>query len=453
LETAGTQVATQRFDGLILRQYAIDFTANPPQFDVVTADFGALQLVGAALENEIAADSAITLALSWQKTDVAAPRAFVGLRLLDVDGWSLQKSNSLLLDPSGKPTDFWQPGETVTTYHVLPIPPGTPPLTYSLALGLAADDGVGGQRPLDVLDAAGSPQGQQFLLTNELTLAPQLGLGNPYRIKQTLPSLPEPATIAPGFVLVAAGLDRGEVGPGQSLLVGLDWLAEDAPLVDLRPQLVLRQGETDLFVSDDAPAQGRYPTSLWAVGERVVEHRSLRIPVDAQAGTAVVAVKLNDVFVEIGTVEIVAEARLVTPPLIASPLSVQFGQTARLVGYDLPVGQVTTGEVVPLTLYWESLVDGDPVSYTVFAHVLAGDGRLIGQHDAPPVNGTRPTTGWVIGEYLIDRHPMTFREPDYVGEAKIEVGLYDPATGVRLTTLDGQDRVDLPVPLHIVVGE
>ena len=452
LERAGALVATQRFDGLIVRQYKVSHTAVPPQLDASMADFGVLQLVGAQIEADAAADSALTLALSWQMTG-AAPRSYLDAKLLDVDGWPLANSYSLLLDASGRPTDFWEPGQKVTTYHILPIPPGTPPLTYSLALGVDAEGENDVQQSLDLLDAAGSPQGQQLRLTNELALSPRLELDNPYQLAPVLPRLPEPAVIAPGLNLVAAGLDRGEVGTGQSLFVGLEWQASIAPLADWRPQLILRQAETDLAVAADAPAQGRYPTYLWSAGERVLEHRFLRVPVEAAAGPAVVVVALDETVVEIGTVEIVAEAYMFDLPLITSPLSLQFGQTARLVGYDLPSPNVTTGGIVPLTLYWQSLVDGGEVSYTVFAHVLGSNGRLIGQHDGPPVNGTRPTTGWVAGEYLSDPHPMTFRESDYTGEAIIEVGLYDPVTGARLTTPDGQDHFILPVTLQVAAGE
>ena len=140
-------------------------------------------------------------------------------------------------------------------------------------------------------------------------------------------------------------------------------------------------------------------------------------------------------------------------PPISSPLSVQFGQVARLIGFDLPQQTVATADAVPLTLYWESLADGAETSYAVFAHVLAGDGRLIGQHDGIPVRGTRPTTGWVAGEYLIDPHPMTFRQPDYVGEAVIEVGVYDPGTGARLATPEGENRFILPVTLQVMGNE
>lgn len=453
LEQAGSLVAIQRFDGLVVRQYAITQPVAPPQMTDITANFGDLQLVGAHVEAGVAADTALTVAVAWRVIGTAVPRTYLDLRLLDVDNWPLVHKNDLLLNLSGQPADQWLPGQTITTYHILPIPPGTPPLTYALALSLSAADETGEQRSLDLLDAAGSPQGQQLRLAETLTLAPRTGLAaNPYQVKRVLPRLPQPAVVAPGLMLIAAGLDRGQVGLGQSLFVSLEWEASQS-LPDLRPRLFLLQSGVELAAADEAPAQGRYPTMLWSVGERVVEHRRLRVPAGAEEGTAVVAVQLGDVMVEIGEVEIVAEAHLRAMPPVSSPLSLQFGQAARLVGYDLPALTVSAVDAVPLTLYWEALADGGETSYTVFTHILADDGRLIGQHDGAPMNGTRSTTGWVAGEYVIDPHLMPFREPDYGGEATIEVGLYDPATGARLTTPEGQDHFILPVTLQVTPGE
>jgi hypothetical protein len=103
---------------------------------------------------------------------------------------------------------------------------------------------------------------------------------------------------------------------------------------------------------------------------------------------------------------------------------------------------------VPLTLYWQSLITDGPVDYVVFTHILAEDGRLIGQHDSAPDNGRRPFPTWVNDEYIIDPHELTFREA-YSGNGRIEVGLYDPATGTRLQTAAGEDVFYLPVTLEI----
>ena len=449
LEKAGTLVDVKRFDGLIVRQYAITQTISPPELAGKTADFGPLRLTGSWVEMA-AADSALTVALSWQAVQPDMPRSQVDVTLFDVDGWPLAHTVNMLVDADGLPSDQWRPGQTVTTYHILPIPPGTPPLTYTLAFSLLAPGLDGVLSPVDLLDAAGAPQGQRFTLTDFLSLSsPTDQLNNPYRVQNVLNQLPELQILAPGLTLLAAGMDRGRVGPGQSLFVSLAWQATQAPLSDLRPQLLLTQPDNVLAVADDAPALGRYPTDQWQTGEHVLEHRRLQIPAGTPAGTADVIIALGETRIKIGEVAIVAEDHLFTPPPLPVPLDVQLGATARLVGYELASDVVDTAVPLPLTLYWQSLTTGSEVSYTVFAHVLAEDGRLIGQHDSPPVQGTRPTTGWVAEEYIIDRHEMAFREPEYRGAAQIEVGLYDPDSGVRLTTLDGQDHFILPVTLEI----
>ncbi|NDJ53863.1 MAG: hypothetical protein GYB68_12380 [Chloroflexi bacterium] len=84
----------------------------------------------------------------------------------------------------------------------------------------------------------------------------------------------------------------------------------------------------------------------------------------------------------------------------------------------------------------------------MFTHLVTPDGRLIGQHDAVPAVGQRPLSGWLSGEYLIDPHPITFREP-YQGPAFIQVGLYDPNSFERLLTSDGLDALRLPDELTI----
>jgi hypothetical protein len=85
----------------------------------------------------------------------------------------------------------------------------------------------------------------------------------------------------------------------------------------------------------------------------------------------------------------------------------------------------------------------------VFAHLLAEDGRLVGQHDGVPGQGARPVSGWVPGEFILDPHEMVFRDPAFEGTVRIEVGLYDPQSGDRVRLLDGSDRFLLPLELAI----
>jgi hypothetical protein len=111
-----------------------------------------------------------------------------------------------------------------------------------------------------------------------------------------------------------------------------------------------------------------------------------------------------------------------------------FGQIARLVGFDQ--GEAANG-ALPVTLHWQALGASDR-PLTVFAHLLDEQGNVAGYGDAEPGSGAYPTTGWLAGEYLADTHIINL--PANPGKLRLAVGLYDPATGERLLTGDGQDQ-------------
>jgi len=67
------------------------------------------------------------------------------------------------------------------------------------------------------------------------------------------------------------------------------------------------------------------------------------------------------------------------------------------------------------------------VSYTVFVHLLGPTGDVLVQHNGEPAGGTRPTSGWVPGEYVTDSHDMPLPLELPPGDYVIEVGMYDAA--------------------------
>lgn len=456
LEKAGTLISRQRFDDLLVHTYHLDRPAEPAPMTPLEARFGPISLTHGWTEAQAPSGSALTLAFSWhllpsalrEASEDTVQRYSVTIRLLDVDGWQLASRDDLLLDEQLRPTDQWSPGQQTTTYHVLEVPPDTPPLTYTLTVGLYAhtEDGL---RPLDLLDSQGAPQGQYMKLA-DIRLTRPLGLaGSAYVTKSGPPSLPEPVGLADGLQLLGAGLDRSTLSPGQSLFVTLRWRATRSPLPDLQPRLALVQEDQELASAAAAPALGRYPTDRWQAGETVVEHRQLVVPPAASEGPADVTVTLGNRGLVLGRVAISTEERVFVPPPVAYPLDVRFGQVAQLLGYDLPSQTFSVGEPITLTLYWRALEEAASANYTVFTHVLAADDHLVGQHDGPPAGGARPTAGWMPEEIIIDQHTMTFREP-YVGPARIEVGLYDPATSKRVPAERGQDFALLPTVLTIL---
>jgi hypothetical protein len=448
LEKAGTLRTSQSFENILVRLYQLDRPVEPPTLLPTNADFDSITLTQGWVEAQ--ADPALTLALRWRLKEVTDQRYSLAIRLLDVDGWPLTTRDDVLLDTQIRPTEYWAEGQEATTYHVLPIPPAIPPLTYTLNLGLY-EQTESGPRPLDLLDSQGAPQGQ-WLDVAVVRLTAPLGLANnPYGTSGGPPPLPQPADLAGGLQLLGAELDRSTLGLGQSLFVTLHWQAIHSPLPDLRPRLALVQADQKLDAVESAPALGRYPTDRWQAGETVVEHRRLVVPTTAVDGPADVVLTVEDRRLVLGQVEIDAEEHTFTPPPIAYPLDVQLGQVARFIGYDLPTQAVegtSAAEPITLTLYWQALEGAADTNYTIFTHILAADGHLVGGHDSLPAGGARPTLGWLPNEIVADQHIMTFREP-YAGLARIEVGLYDPTTMERVPLASGETFVLLPTTLTI----
>ncbi len=445
LEAAGSLVDRWGFKGLFVRVYRLDRPVEMPSPEPAGARFGPLQLTGAWVEQGAAADTAVALALRWRPAEPTGVPLRASLRLRDDDGWTWAAADDWLLDPRGDPTDRWMPGQEVTTYHLLPLPPGTPPLTYTLTLGIYQ---VEGERvePLDLVDEAGNPQGQSLGLGTVALWASRGLETDPYGLADRVPLWDAPVEMADGLLLAGASLDREVVSPGQPLYVTLRWHGWN-PSCLCTATLSLVQGDTPLVTATD-PIGGRYPADRWAAGQTVVEHRRLVIPPTAAAGPAVVVLGVGDRRIELGSVAVSASGHCFEPPPIGYEFQVRFGDVAELVGYDLDAAEIAAGQPVTLTLYWRALEGAGRADYTVFTHILAEDGHLVGQHDGPPAEGTRPTRGWVVGEIVVDRHVMAFREP-YTGPARIEVGLYDAVTLERVATEGGETFALLPTFLTI----
>lgn len=450
LEKAGWLVADTRFEGLRVREYHLQEAVALPPLTPTAVQFQGIALTGFWLQTAVAADNGIPIALRWRVSAPTAAWHSARLTLLDVDDWPLTYQDVLLLDANGRPTAAWPLNKEILTYAFLPIPPATPPLSYTVALEMGVTDATFVLNMVDLLNEQGNPQGRQWPL-GAVTLLPEgLGTGSWYASAPPISPLPQPIPVLDGLNLLGFRADRREVSPGQTLFAQLHWQAASAGLPAIVPELLLVQAGQVIAAAGPPTVLGRYPLNQWRAGEQVLEHRVLPIPVGA-AGAVEVVLRVGDQQWVLAEARILETTHQFTPPPIANLLNVNFGGVARLVGYELPTTSVRSSEGVALTLIWQSLTTGMAINYTVFTHVISPEGALVGQHDAPPLNGGRPTSGWVADEYLLDPHQLTFREP-YQGEARIAVGLYDPTTGARLLTESGEDAFYLPVTL-MVSGE
>ena len=123
------------------------------------------------------------------------------------------------------------------------------------------------------------------------------------------------------------------------------------------------------------------------------------------------------------------------------------GDVVQLHGYSLLNDRLAAGDIAQITLFWE--VERMPTTrYKVFLHALDRDSQIVGQRDAEPGGGALLTTLWPPGEPIVDNYGLPVHPATAPGTYRVEVGLYDPQTGQRLTTPDGESQVWLE-PLQV----
>jgi mannosyltransferase len=140
---------------------------------------------------------------------------------------------------------------------------------------------------------------------------------------------------------------------------------------------------------------------------------------------------------------------------IQHPLDLTLGEDINLLGYSISSSEVAAGDILQLTLFWQA---SKPLEerYKVFTHILDGRSHIVGQRDAEPVGGMRPTTTWQVGEVIADNYGVLVLPGTPPGEHQLEIGMYSLETGERLpVSRDGEplgDRILLE-PIEILQPE
>ena len=131
-----------------------------------------------------------------------------------------------------------------------------------------------------------------------------------------------------------------------------------------------------------------------------------------------------------------------------------FEEGIDLLGGNLSSNEISAGETLTMTLFWQSVTGPTQMSHTVFMHLLGpakADGSVTwAGHDSPPLGNTYPTTRWSQGEIIVDRHTLTVPADAPPGVYQIETGIYTPERrGARLRTLDAAGQ---PVGDNAIIG-
>jgi hypothetical protein len=136
-------------------------------------------------------------------------------------------------------------------------------------------------------------------------------------------------------------------------------------------------------------------------------------------------------------------------PEMAHEVNVPFGEAITLDGFTLNRTQFEAGEILQVTLFWETAV---PLTtrYKIFLHLLGSDGQLVAQRDSEPGGGLNLTTIWPPGETVTDNHGLLLPANLPPGDYTLLLGLYDVADPTARLPIQSQSgEVDV-LPLATV---
>jgi hypothetical protein len=457
-----------------LRVYSIAREPMPFSEAGVSLD-NVLRLTGYRLDTRnLELPEVARITLEYEVLRTPAEPLNVSVRLTAQDGQVYQ--HDLELGYGRRPAPTWRPGERIAAQVGVWLPPGAPPREYKV---YAVVYGARSGRPLGAAETA-------IMRDSGLTVAQGeslLYLGRVHAVK-TLAGVPDwdlsgraiGARFGGGgsdqIALLAVAASR-QAAPGGQVEALLTWRAERDIAGDYAVLLALVSPDGRTVAQGwSRPVAGAYDTWRWRAGELLRDRRVLQVPKDATSGRYALRAGLlrtpaprlalpeqpegpplpgpdGTRTVAVATIDVRARPRLYTPPRIAHPRREQIGDIADLLGYDLDRTAARPGEVLHLTLYWRArpgpggATGTTDASYTVFTHLLGPDGRVYAQQDNPPQRGEHPTSAWLAGEIVVDRYELRMDAQAPAGEYELEIGMYDPRTGVRLPVLlDGVRQPD-----------
>ena len=381
------------------------------------------------------ADEELPIHLYW--TTHARPSAHYQsvIHLVGADG--MRWSHPDTARPRGyanyPPNSSWPPGHyALDSHQVIPLP-GTPPGTYDVVLTIFDRDTLA---PLSVLNEQGQPAAP------DLTLG-QVTLTHPYRpVKLSEDDQLEISHMQ--VTLLTADFDRDQAAPGDSVYLTLMWQGND----DYHYSTSYCHWSLTLLAMDDTQVAGyslSLPGYVWQKGDIWRSQHKSTLPATLDTGIYTWTVEWCSLSSDaISQISIIAPPHTYTAPPVDVEINTHLGNIATLTGITLSPPLPFTwspGHPITVTLIWQA-ESTPPDSYHVFLHLLDAEGTLIAQSDAIPANWSRPTTGWLPGEYILDEHTLSIPLDAPPGDYTLSTGLYIPG-GERLLTPGGADAIPL----------
>ncbi|MDY7078883.1 MAG: DUF2723 domain-containing protein [Chloroflexota bacterium] len=414
-------------DGLHLRSLGPLVEVRDPVFvknqvsGEASARFGeGIRLLDAELNADSLGRAMHHLTLHWQADTQVSGDFVVRLRLVDTEGQVRWESDGARPVGGLYPTNAWPVGVAISDYHAVLPPPWLPRGVYGLEVGLfppfgdaglGIDGGATAWLALDTLEIA-RPSGSLPPLPHERRFGfADGGWLTGYNLSDEAPA---------GASFVADFSWHGVETDEEVRLTWVDTLGQEVGVAVFPLTAGVLRSHHVVTVPQRS---GDYTLHVGLTGE------------DAHCGW--LASPADDC--PFATVK-------VTP---AQEGLANFAGLVLLLDAGIGQSSVQPGDSVPVALRWRGLRAMDE-DYTVSVQLIGPDGRLHGQVDMWPVQGSYPTSRWSSGEELGDPYEVRLAPDAPPGDYRVEVGWYLLATMQRLPVLDASGQ---PVSDSFVVGE
>ncbi|MAT99316.1 MAG: hypothetical protein CL608_19430 [Anaerolineaceae bacterium] len=383
--------------------------------------------------------------LAWNTIDAPQAQYQSNVWLEGPDGlvWSDLDTHRPRLYEDTSDTRFWLPGQWAWDSREVVVLRGTPPGQYDIILTLFD---LATLQPVTLLDENGAVLGPTAVL-GQITITES----------ESTRESPDALGQIEGIPLLEFRQDRAAAVPGDVVLLTFFWQRpSDVPSTQ-NFNLELRAASDEVSFTWELPfTLPSYPPTDWPAQATIRGQHLLRLPAGLSSGSyRFVAGGLV-----LGEIEVTAPDRVFEAVEMETAVSATFTQdnqplitlvgitqspTLALSGVEGSNPSAGSGQVpqLPISLLWRAEAEM-PTSYRVFIHLVDGEGQIVAQADGEPANWTRPTTGWVPGEYILDSHTLTL-PADLPPDTSLRIGLYDPRTSRRLVT-GTEEFVTIPLP-------
>lgn len=377
-------------------------TSPPVEGDPIRWENGIALLGAQAYQQEVPAGGEAWIMLYWQSLEPVSDNVQVRTRLVDASGLPLWEGASAYPVSNRYPPVAWKDAEVVPDFYAIPILYSIRPGAYTVqvSLGPAFSSEIvtaetGGEW-IDAVSFSVRPPAEQVPVLGERR-AVDFGLGGLVGVE-----VPERVPLASPVTLVATWLNGGTGARTTHILA--------PPHLNAQFPILAQEGPLQLQADADTSAN----QITWRLtGE------GLRCGWLAPLASSCT----------LGATQMQGEAIL---QAVAN-----FDNQILLLEVSFEAGRLEPGQSLDVTLVWEGLREMDQ-DYTVFVHLLGPDGRVHGQVDSWPVQGTYPTSEWPVGVRIEDRYSVLLAPGAPSGSYQLEVGIYLLATNARLPILNAQ---------------